>query len=203
MTVGFLANAQEYKLEEKSVTGIFEANDKTKAELFSAINKWISVNYNSANSVIQLNDLESGTIIVKGINTIVNKSFIKSFLHPDLQKKTSFNTMTYNFSHLIEINIKDNKFRIMYLITKYEDYGNDNEIFKRINFEGIDNNTVENYNALADGLLETFMIDKKNKQAMRDAMKPMLDEMNSSLENDIKNTLQSIYKTATEKTEGW
>jgi hypothetical protein len=111
--------------------------------------------------------------------------------------------MTYNFSHLIEINIKDNKFRIMYLITKYEDYGNDNEIFKRINFEGIDNNTVENYNALADGLLETFMIDKKNKQAMRDAMKPMLDEMNSSLENDIKNTLQSIYKTATEKTEGW
>ena len=201
--VSFYSNAQEYKLEEKSVTGIFEANDKTKAELFSAINKWISVNYNSANSVIQLNDLESGTIIVKGINTIVNKSFIKSFLHPDLQKKTSFNTMTYNFSHLIEINIKDNKFRIMYLITKYEDYGNDNEIFKRINFEGIDNNTVENYNALADGLLETFMIDKKNKQAMRDAMKPMLDEMNSSLENDIKNTLQSIYKTATEKTEGW
>jgi hypothetical protein len=201
--VSFYSNAQEYKLEEKSVTGIFEANGKTKAELFSAINKWISVNYNSANSVIQLNDLESGTIIVKGINTIVNKSFIKSFLHPDLQKKTSFNTMTYNFSHLIEINIKDNKFRIMYLITKYEDYGNDNEIFKRINFEGIDNNTVENYNALADGLLETFMIDKKNKQAMRDAMKPMLDEMNSSLENDIKNTLQSIYKTATEKTEGW
>ena len=130
--VSFYSNAQEYKLEEKSVTGIFEANGKTKAELFSAINKWISVNYNSANSVIQLNDLESGTIIVKGINTIVNKSFIKSFLHPDLQKKTSFNTMTYNFSHLIEINIKDNKFRIMYLITKYEDYGNDNEIFKRI-----------------------------------------------------------------------
>ncbi len=203
MMMSFYSNAQEYKLEEKSVTGIFEANGKTKAELFSAINKWISVNYNSANSVIQLNNLESGTIIVKGINSIVNKSFIKSFLHPDLQKKTSFNTMTYNFSHLIEINIKDNKFRVKYLITKYEDYESDNEIFKRINFEGVDNNTVENYNALADGLLETFMIDKKNKQAMRDAMKPMLNEMNSSLENDIKNTLQSIYKTATEKAEGW
>jgi hypothetical protein len=203
MAVSVFSNAQEYKLEEKSLTGIFEANGKTKAELFSAINKWISVNYNSANSVIQLNDLESGTIIVKGINTIVNKSFIKSFLHPDLQKKASFNTMTYNFSHLIEINIKDNKFRVKYLITKYEDYGSDNEIFKRINFEGIDNNTEEDYNALADGLLETFMIDKKNKQAVRDAMKPMLDEMNSSLENDVKNTLESIYKTATEKTEGW
>ena len=203
MAVSVFSNAQEYKLEEKSLTGIFEANGKTKAELFSAINKWISVNYNSANSVIQLNDLESGTIIVKGINTIVHKSFIKSFLHPDLQKKASFNTMTYNFSHLIEINIKDNKFRVKYLITKYEDYGSDNEIFKRINFEGPDNNTVENYNALADGLLETFMIDTKNKQAMRDAMKPMLDEMNSSLENDVKNTLESIYKTATEKTEGW
>ena len=201
--MSFYSNAQEYKLEEKAVTGIFEANGKTKVELFSAINKWISVNYNSANSVIQLNDLESGTIIVKGINTIVNKSFVKSFLHPDLQKKASFNTMTYNFSHLIEINIKDNKFRVKYLITKYEDYESDNEIFKRVNFEGIDNNTLENYYILADSLLVTFMIDKKNKQAMRDAMKPMLDEMNSSLENDIKNTLQSIYKTATEKTDGW
>lgn len=203
MLMSFYSNSQEYKLEEKAVTGIFEANGKTKVELFSAINKWISINYNSANSVIQLNDLESGTIIVKGINTIVNKSFIKSFLHTDLQKKTSFNTMTYNFSHLIEINVKDNKFRVKYLITKYEDYESDNEIFKRVNFEGIDNNTLDNYYKLADNLLVTFMIDKKNKQAIRDAMKPMLDEMNSSLENDIKNTLQSIYKTATEKTDGW
>ena len=38
--MSFYSNAQEYKLEEKSVTGIFEANGKTKAELFSAINKW-------------------------------------------------------------------------------------------------------------------------------------------------------------------
>jgi hypothetical protein len=45
MLMSFYSNAQEYKLEEKSVTGIFEVNGKTKAELFSAINKWISVNY--------------------------------------------------------------------------------------------------------------------------------------------------------------
>lgn len=29
MLVGFYTNAQEYKLEEKSVIGIFEANGKT------------------------------------------------------------------------------------------------------------------------------------------------------------------------------
>ena len=62
-----ITNAQEYKLEEKTVTGIFEIKEKTKAEIFASINKWVSINYNSAKNVVQMNDLESGTIIIKGI----------------------------------------------------------------------------------------------------------------------------------------
>ena len=48
--------SQEYQLEEKTITGIFDTPDKTKSEIFSSINKWISLNYNSAQNVVQLND---------------------------------------------------------------------------------------------------------------------------------------------------
>lgn len=194
---------QEFKYEEKSVTGIFEAQGKSKSEIFSAINKWISINYNSSKNVIQMNDLESGTIIVRGINTIVTKDFFRSMLSPGLQKSNAFNTMTYNFSHLIEINIKDNKYRVKYIITKYEDFGSDNPIFKRVNFAGGDNNLAQDYYSLADSLIELYMINIKNKQAMRDIMKPMLDEMNSSLLIAANSTLNSIYNEAIKKNDNW
>ena len=70
MAVSFYSNAQEYKIEEKAVTGIFEVPNKSKAEIFSAISKWISINYNSGKSVTQLSDAEGGNIVVKGINEI-------------------------------------------------------------------------------------------------------------------------------------
>ena len=60
--------SQDYTYEDKTMTGVFEAKDKSQSELFSLINKWISINYNSSKDVIQLNDKESGTIIIKGVN---------------------------------------------------------------------------------------------------------------------------------------
>ena len=78
-----IANSQEYKLEGKTITGTFDIKDKTKSEIFASINKWISINYNSAKSVIQMNDLESGTIIIKGINEVKYKNPQK-VLYPNL-----------------------------------------------------------------------------------------------------------------------
>jgi hypothetical protein len=47
------------------------------------------------------------------------------------------------------------------------------------------------------------MINIKNKQAMRDIMKPMLDEMNSSLLIAANSTLNSIYNEAIKKNDNW
>lgn len=63
-----IITSQEFELGEKSITGIFDVKGKSKSEIFSSINRWISLNYNSSKDIIQLNDKESGTIIVKGIN---------------------------------------------------------------------------------------------------------------------------------------
>ena len=46
---------------------VFEVEGKSKDEIHSIINQWVAENYNSANNVIQMNDKEAGTIIVKGV----------------------------------------------------------------------------------------------------------------------------------------
>jgi len=46
---------------------IIQASGVNKDNIFALINQWIAIHYNSAKNVIQLNDKESGIIIVKGI----------------------------------------------------------------------------------------------------------------------------------------
>lgn len=66
----FFSYSQKYTFEKTAIVGVFDGEGKTKSDIFSSINKWISLNYNSAKSVVQLNDKEAGNIIVKGINEV-------------------------------------------------------------------------------------------------------------------------------------
>ena len=202
--ISFYANAQEYKLEEKAVTGIFEANGKTKAELFSAINKWISINYNSAKTVIQLDDAEGGNIVVKGINEAKCKNNSK-VLMPNI-KSDEYSIMKFN--HLIEINIKDNKFRIIYRITDYAmelvGYENIKKLtFDCINFNGVDDNSIAAVNEFSEQTLKAGFIGKEKREKYKSLTKPMYEELNANLIADIKITMESIAKSTTVSSDGW
>jgi hypothetical protein len=197
MAVSFYSNAQEYKLEEKSVTGIFEANGKTKAELFSAINKWISVNYKSANSVIQLNDAEAGTIVIKGNANYPIRCIFKPLLPKSFQEGSLFDNFSYAFSHSIQIDIKDNKFRVKYAIIDCIDKDsfdiNTSEVTKSINFSDHNNVSVD-YNGFADSYMKAYYIvaSKKNREKFNALLKPFFEEVNVVLEREIKATMDSI-----------
>lgn len=192
-----IVNAQEYKLEEKTVTGIFELKNKTKSDIFSSINKWVSLNYNSAKNVVQLNDLESGTIIIKGINEVSYKNSMKE-LYPN-NKYVEEYTKT-KFNHLIEVNIKDDRFRIIYKITDIatEDVGYNSLIFSCINFNGVNDSAIFEYNEKMDGLLKQGLIGKEKREKFKSLTKPMFEELSNRLVDDIKATMQSIEKTVIE-----
>ncbi len=191
--------AQEYKLEEKTVTGIFEVKEIKKAEIFVAINKWVSINYNSAKNVVQMNDLESGTIIIKGINEVSYKNSMKE-LYPNNKYIEEYSKTKFN--HLIEINIVDNKYRIIYKITDIatEDVGYNSLIFNCIGFDGINENAVTEYNDKMEELLKQGMIGKDKREKFKSSTKPTFEELNNSLVKDIKETMQSIEKSITETT---
>ena len=203
MVMSFYSNAQEYKLEEKSVTGIFEANGKTKAELFSAINKWISVNYNSPKSVIELNDLESGTIIIEGITD--GKYNLKPF-RPKYKKDKY---VIIKFNHLIEINIEDNKLKIIYKITNLANIKHPQaqaECVKNtlncINFNGVDDNSIVTYNEFLEPILKGGLIGKEKREKYKSLSKPMFEELNSNLISTIKVTMEAMAKATTVTSDG-
>lgn len=207
MFFGFLSFAQEFKAEEKSITCVFDATDKTKAEIFSSINKWISLNYKSPKTVLQLNDAETGSIIIKGSNRQGVKCPYKSLLPKSYQESTAFDYDITNFKHLIEIDIKDNKYRIRYTIMEcIEDSSfatNSTEIYKSINFID-DNNDSVDYDVLTDSYLEAYLINKKNKESFKSILKPMLKELNTALEESIKETMLSIDKSVkSSKNDKW
>ena len=203
MVMSFYSNAQEYKLEEKSVTGIFEANGKTKAELFSAINKWISVNYNSPKSVIELNHLESGTIIIEGITD--GKYNLKPF-RPKYKKDKY---VIIKFNHLIEINIEDNKLKIIYKITNLANIKHPKaqaECVKNtlncINFNGVDDNSIVTYNEFLEPILKGGLIGKEKREKYKSLSKPMFEELNSNLISTIKVTMEAMAKATTVTSDG-
>jgi hypothetical protein len=193
-------NAQVFKIEEKSVTGTFDVNEKTKAEIFSAINKWISINYNSAKNVIQMNELQSGTIIVKGINTITIKNPSKQ-TYPNNRQIPEFNEIRFN--HLIELNIKDNKFRIIYKVVGIESEVYNNLFYNCIRLDSLDNNQIQIYNQYVDDQLKKGLVNKEKRDSFLSLSQPMFIEVCSKLKDDIKLTMLSIEKAVADSNDKW
>jgi hypothetical protein len=194
-------NAQEFKIEEKTITGTFENKEKSKSELFALINKWISINYNSSKSVIQMNDLESGTIIIKGINS-VNYKNLGNVLNPKIA--TEFSEMKFN--HIIEINIKDNKFRIIYKLVDLatDDFGYNAMTLDCINLNGNRDLAVDKILESMDVILKKGMIGKDKRERYKLESKLSFDEINTNLINDMKTTMSSIEKSiSVTSKDGW
>lgn len=192
------SHSQEWKVNEKSVTGVFNST-KTKSELFALINKWISLNYNSAKNVIQLSDAESGTIIIKGINELFYTSNSKVIMKSAPEKAIT------KFNHIIEINIKDNKFRIIYTITdiiNQENSGFNSLFFNCINLNGDNSSAVQQYNDESEKYLKQGLIGKEKREKFKSATIEMFKEINKNLSDSMKTILLSIEKAAKDDN-GW
>lgn len=59
------------------VSKIITAEGQSKKNIHSLLNQWIAESYNSAQSVIQMNDKEAGILVVKGKSTLMIKSMTK------------------------------------------------------------------------------------------------------------------------------
>ena len=201
LITSFNCYAQEYSSEEKSIIGVFDTEGKTKAEIFASINKWIALNYNSAQNVVQLNDKEFGNIIVKGIKEAVYKNVMKE-LYPKNKFMNEFSTIKFN--HTLEINIKDNKYRIIYILTDiitpepiagYNLETQYNMVFDMIDFTGLKQEKIDNYNNYIEELWKTAMIGKKKRDEFKLMTKSTFEEMNKGVIESIKSTMISIEKS--------
>lgn len=203
--ITFVANGQEYKKDTKSITGVFEATGKTKSEIFASIYKWISINYNSAQSVIQMNDLESGTIVVKGINEIIFENPMKQMYPNNAYVAGNIRT---RFNHTIEINVKDDKYRIIYTVTDMISESNppdkdDGLFFNCFNLVAVDDSNVKIYYLAIEPNLKAGFMSEKKRIEYYPLINKMFQTASAKLEYSIKSTLMDIEKSVNKQEETW
>jgi hypothetical protein len=213
LIISSISNAQEFSSENKTLTGVFEVKDKTKPEIFNLINKWIALNYNSSKNVIQLNDIESGAIVVKGIDIVKFINPVKEIKYKNEKYSSAYQLINYYYT--LEINIKDNKFRMIYDITSISEtyldvFLNVNKvipeelIFNCLSFNEVDPKFISSYNAK----LENFYQGKSEKKTKEReqiilSTKPMFLELTSNLNLVAKETMLSIYKDVIGNNSKW
>lgn len=86
---------------------VVEAAGKSKEDLYILLNYWFTASFNDANSVIKLNDKESGVIIAEGcISDIADH-------------RGGMNGYDVSINPVIKCDIKDGKIRVTYTVPYY------------------------------------------------------------------------------------
>lgn len=191
--------SQEFQIADKTYTAIFEFENKSKAEIFASLNRWISINYGSAQDVIQMNDKESGIIIVKGKNIIKTINLFKSWF-PN-QKSWPANSLV-TFSDIIEINAKENRARVIYTISGVESIDNlkyDSALFDScIRFQGSKEEDLQNYDVWSEQYLKTIMTPKRKKELYQQDTRIMFNDLNNQLNVYAQTLMYSLQKSVLE-----
>ncbi len=86
---------------------IIETPGKTKDQLYVLLNYWFTATFNDANSVIQLNDKELGTIIAQ------------AYMDGIASHTGGMNSYKVNIKPIIKCDIKNNKIRVTYTVPFY------------------------------------------------------------------------------------
>lgn len=90
-----------------SYTQVIPAEGRSKDQLYVILNYWFTGTFNDANSVIQLNDKELGTIIAQG------------FVAGIAQHSGGMSTYNVSIKPIIKCDIKEGKVRVTYTIPFY------------------------------------------------------------------------------------
>lgn len=96
------------KNEALTFTQVIECKGKTKQQLYVLLNYWYTNTFRDAQSVIQLNDKELGTIIAKG------------YVDEIASHVGGVNQYKLNINPVIKTDIKDEKIRVTYTIPYYD-----------------------------------------------------------------------------------
>ena len=102
---------EELKLDKNnSLTyqQVIDCGSTTKEQLYVLLNYWFTASFNDANSVIKLNDKESGTIIANG------------YVSDIAGHMGGMNAYDVSIKPIIKVDIKDGKVRVTYTVQCYE-----------------------------------------------------------------------------------
>jgi len=105
-------NASLNSYGELQITCIIDSLNYTSNQLYNKMLNYFVENYGDAKSVIQVQDKEMGQLLGKGLYL---KFFFDKYTTPMWT-----HLVTYDSYHLLKIDIKDNKIRVILTVSEYQ-----------------------------------------------------------------------------------
>jgi len=185
-------NAQEYLIESKSATIVYEVPDKTKSDLYQAALQWFEKEESTSEYTLESSDPNAGIIRVSEVNQVYYKN-IGKLMYP---KRTGMAEMlSGDFSYDIELVFEDGTYMVKYLLTGMEKemYGRDDLFYACIDFEEIDEEALAEYNKSMNKLLTMNAVFKKRRNIFKDNSRSQFEDASQNVLNSMTSNMGSLY----------
>jgi hypothetical protein len=187
-----LVQAQDYLIEEKSVSRVFQAEGLSKSEIMSKMESWYSNPETTPKDTIETLDLEKGFIRVRGEIKVLYKN-IGTELYP--KRSQMADVLEAKFRHTIEMDVEDNAYVVKYYLNEMvkEMYGREAEFLNCINFVEIDEEALEAYNRSMGKVLKMNFVFKKRREIFFENSEGQFQEVSSYILNEAQVNMFAAY----------
>lgn len=185
-------NAQEYLIEGKSATIVYEVPEKTRSELYQAALQWFENEDSTSEYTLESSDANDGIIRVSEVNQVYYKN-IGKLMYP--KRSGMAELLSGDFSYDIELVFEDGTYMVKYVLTGMEKemYGRDDLFYACIDFEEIDEEALAEYNKSMNKLLTMNAVFKKRRNIFKDNSRSQFEDASQNVLNSMTSNMGSLY----------
>jgi hypothetical protein len=184
--------AQEYLIEGKSATIVYEVPDRSKSDLYRAALEWFEKEDSESQYTIEVSDPAAGTIQVSEINQVYYKN-IGKLMYP--KRSGMAEMLSGDFSYEIDLIFEDGTYMVKYQLTGMEKemYGRDDLFYACIDFEEIDEEALEAYSESMKKFLTMNAVFKKRRNIFKDNTRSQFEDASQNILNSMTSNMGSLY----------
>ena len=184
--------AQEYLIEDKSATIVYEVPDRSKSDLYQSALYWFENEDSTSEYTIESSDPKEGTIRVSEINQVYYKN-IGKLMYP--KRSGMAEMLSGDFSYDIELVFEDGTYMVKYALTGMEKemYGKDDLFYACIDFEEIDEEALAEYNKSMNKLLTMNAVFKKRRNIFKDNSRSQFEDASQNILHSMTSNMGSLH----------
>jgi hypothetical protein len=188
----FSLSAQEYLIESKSATIVYQVPDRTKEQMYKDALDWFRDEERTSQYTLVSSDPAAGTISVDEVSQVFYKN-IGKLMYP--QRSGMAEMLSADFSFHIKLVFEDGTYMVRYELTGMakEMYGRDELFYECIDFEEIDDRALKAYNKSMDKLLKMNVVLKKRRTIFKDNSRSQFEDASQNVLNSMTANMGSLY----------
>lgn len=193
LLLSFFIQAQGSQIEEKSISKHYTSENLEPALVLSRAEQWFGSEENSEEFEIVSLDKNKGEMLVEGSTKVLYKNMGKD-LYP--KRSGMAEVLEASFGNKIKIQTETGGYSITYEVIdmKQEMYKKEDLFFNCVDFKGIDEENLKEYNKAMNKLLKANLVFKKRREIFTENSKSQFEEVSNYLLNSGEVTIFSIHE---------